>query len=74
MEIKELKAEWNAKNESKRNTRLQSKGLVNTHYESLKCKDVECLKEKGGPFAKANQVEHYMKLIFKETVRNQRFC
>ena len=48
------------------------KELVNAHFESVKYKDLEWIKEQGGPFTKPEEVDEYMNSSHGEEIINKR--
>ena len=59
--VSALKMEWNEKMKVLESNAFAEKEKINTHFESVKYKDLEFLKSKGGPFTTPDEVDSYMK-------------
>ena len=60
-DIAKLKNDWLERMQSLEDATFASKDTVNQHLDTVKYKDLEDLKGKGGPFIKGEEVEVYMK-------------
>ena len=72
IEIKEIKAEWKEKMRKREQEGYTEKELVNAHFESVKYKDLEWIKQQGGPFTKPEGVDQYMNSSHGEEIINKR--